>query len=365
MKLFILHFRSLDWILIIAVLLLAGIGFLSLYSSSIGQGDFLNFKKQIIFFGLGIFLMFLISFFDWRGIKEDPYFILILYFFCLVGLAGLFFFAPEIRGTKAWYKVGPLSIDPIEFTKIVLIIILAKYFSMRHIEMYRIRHILLSGFYVLLPSVLIFFQPDLGSVLILLSLWLGILIISGIKLRHFLILIFLGFLISAFSWSALLKDYQKERILSFIQPQISDPLEVGWSQRQSQIAIGSGGVFGQGIGRGSQTQYGFLPEAQTDFIFAAVSEETGLFGVTILFSLFSILIWRIMKIALSAKSNFPRIFASGFVILLISQIFIHIGMNIGILPIIGISLPFVSYGGSFLITSFISLGILQSIKVNS
>ena len=356
------HLKKLDWILVISALLLVGVGLLSIYSSSIGRGDFLNFKKQIIFFGIGFFLMLILSFFDWRSLRENPYLILILYLLCLVGLFGLFFLAPEIRGVKAWYKLGPISIDPIELTKIVLIILLAKYFSMRHIEMYRVRHILLSGFYILIPASLIFLQPDLGSVIILFALWIGVLIISGIKLRHFLILVFCLLLIFILSWTFLLKDYQKERVLGFIYP--IDPLGISWSQNQAKIAIGSGGLFGQGLFQGSQAQYGFLPEPQTDFIFSVIAEETGLLGVTILLFLFSILIWRILKIAISSQTNFPRLFASGFAILLISQIFIHIGMNLGILPIIGISLPLISYGGSSLIATFIGLGILQSIKTH-
>jgi rod shape determining protein RodA len=359
-----IHLKKLDWILILAVILLVSIGLLSIYSSSIGKGDFLNFKKQIIFFGIGFVLMILISFFDWRVLKEDPYLILASYFLCLILLLGLFFFAPEIRGVKNWYKVGPISLDPIEFTKIILIILLAKYFSRRHIEMYRIAHILISGLYFLIPSLLIFFQPNLGSVLILIAIWVGILIVSGIKLRHFLILILVFLLIFVFSWSTILKDYQKERILSFIQPQISDSLKIGWSQRQAKIAIGVGGIFGQGIGKGSQTQYGFLSEPQTDFIFSAMAEEMGLIGVGILLFLFTILLWRIFKIAILSQSNFAYLFASGMAFLFISQIFIHIGMNIGILPIIGISLPLVSYGGSSLVANFIGLGILQSIKTH-
>ena len=358
------HLKNLDWILIISALLLVGIGLLSLYSSSLAKGDFSNFKKQIIFFGIGFFLMLGLSFFDWRALRDNPYLILILYFFCLVALLSLFFFAPEIRGVKSWYKIGGLTIDPIEFTKLVLIILLAKYFSTRHVEMYQIRHILLSGFYFLIPAILVFFQPDLGQVIILILLWSGILIVSGISFKRFLILIFCFLLIFILAWNFALKDYQKVRVLSFIQPQLADPLAIGWSQNQAKIAIGSGGVFGQGIGSGSQTQYGFLPEPQTDFIFAAIAEETGLIGVSVLFFLFSILIWRISKIVLSAQTNFPRLFASGFVILLISQIFIHIGMNIGILPIIGIPLPLISYGGSSLIATFIELGILQSIKTH-
>lgn len=362
MREILIHLKKLDWILISATLFLVLIGIISIYSSS--RGNFLNFKKQIVFFLIGFFLMILISFFDWRTLKENSYLILFFYFFSLFLLIGLFFFAPKIRGTKSWYKIGFLSFDPIEITKITLLLLLAKYFSSRHIEMYRVVHILISGLYFLVPSLLVFLQPDFGSVLILLSLWIGILIISGISLRHFLILILCGLLIFILGWGKILREYQKERILSFLQPKLSDPLKIGWSQNQAKIAIGSGGIFGKGIGRGSQTQLGFLPEPQTDFVFAAIAEEMGLIGVSVLLFLFSILIWRIFKIALESTTNFSRLFASGFATLLISQIFIHIGTNVGILPIIGISLPLVSYGGSGLISNFIILGVLESIKIH-
>lgn len=359
---FISRLKQLDWILIAAVLLLVCIGLLSIYSSSAGRGDFLNFKKQLIFLGLGLFLMFFFCFFDWRIFRENSHFILILYLFCLFSLLGLFFLAPEIRGVQRWYKLGPFSIDPVEFMKIILVIILAKYFSMRHIEMYRIRHILISSFYVFLPAVLTFFQPDFGSIIILIILWIGILIVSGIKLRHFLIVLLCLLLILSFSWFFLMKDYQKERVLSFLLP--ADPLVGGWSQNQSRIAIGFGGIFGQGLFSGSQTQYGFLPEPQTDFIFSAIAEEMGLVGVFVLFFLFALLFWRIFKIAVKSQSNFPRLFSIGLIILLISQIFINIGMNLGLLPVIGISLPLISYGGSSLIMTLLALGIVQNIKNN-
>ncbi|MBD3208171.1 MAG: rod shape-determining protein RodA [Candidatus Nealsonbacteria bacterium] len=356
------HIKKLDWPLIIISLLLVGMGLLALFSASQESEGLLDFKKQIIFLVIGLFLMVLVSFFDWRLLREDPYLILIFYALCLLLLGGLFFFAPEIRGVQGWYRIGAFSFDPIELTKVVLIVLLAKYFSSRHVEMYRVVHILISGFYVLAPSLLIFFQPDLGSVLVLLSLWIGILLISGIRLGHFVALILCGLLIFAVSWSTVLKDYQKERVLNFLQPQVSESLTVGWNQRQAKIAIGSGGFFGQGIGQGSQTQNGFLPEPKTDFIFSVIAEETGLIGVSFLLLLFALLIGRILKVSLNSQSNFCRLFAMGLSVLLLSQVFIHIGMNIGILPIIGIPLPLVSYGGSGLLSFFLALGILQSMK---
>ncbi len=343
--------------------MLSVIGLFELYSCSARQQDFSNFQKQIAFFGIGLVLMFLISFFDYRLLKNNSYFILILYLACLMLLAGVFLFTPMIRGKRGWYKLGPLSFDPIEATKIVLIILLAKYFSMRHVEMYRFQHIIFSGVYFLLPALLIFFQPDLGAVVILFLIWVSILFISGIKVRHFLILCLAALLILAFSWHFLMKDYQKERVMSFIFPQ--DYLGASWSQEQAKIAIGSGQIFGRGFLKGTQTQYGFLPEPHTDFIFSVVGEEEGLAGILALFLLYAILIWRIVRIAVESGANFPRLFASGFAVALIVQIFINVGMNISLLPVVGIYLPFISYGGSGLIGTFVGLGILQSIKAKS
>ena len=167
----------------------------------------------------------------------------------------------------------------------------------------------------------------------------------------------------ASGWSFLLKDYQKERVLSFLSP-AADPLGAGWSQIQAKIAIGSGGFFGQGLGNGPQTQYGFLPEPQTDFIFASIAEEFGLAGIFVLLFLFAVFISSIIQIALTADSNFVRLFTSGLAIILISQIFINIGMNLGLLPVIGIPLPLVSYGGSGLIMIFIALGMLQNMRAS-
>lgn len=357
------HLKHLDWVIIISVLLLVAVGLLSLYSSSLGRGDFTNFKKQLIFAGVGFFLMLIFSHFDYRVLKNDPHLILLLYSLCILALGGIFFFAPEIRHVKSWYKIGSFSFDPIEFTKIILLILLAKYFSMRHVEMYRIHHIFFSGLYILVPGILIFLQPNLGSLLIVMALWLAVIFISGIKIRQFIFLIFLGILASILSWQFLLKDYQKERVLDFVMP-AADPLGISWSKTQARIAVGSGGFFGQGLGKGSQTQYGFLPEPQTDFIFSAIAEEFGLAGISILLFLFSFLIYRIIKIAIDSQANFSRFFATGLGVIIIAPIFINIGMNLGLLPIIGLSLPLVSYGGSSMIALFIGLGILQNIRLN-
>ena len=351
------HIRKLDLILVVSSSLLVAIGLVSIHG---GVGG-IAFQRQAIFFILGLLIMIAVSFVDWRAFKEDSYLILFLYSIGITLLLGLFVFAPVIRGVRRWYDLGIVSFDPVEYVKLILIILLAKYFSSRHVEMYKFSHIILSGIYVAIPSMITFFQPDLGSAIIFVSLWLGILLVSGIKTKHLIILLLVGVIVFSLVWAFALKDYQRARLTGFLQPRI-DPQGINWNPEQARIAIGNGGMFGQGIGEGSQTRYGFLPETESDFIFSAIAEETGFAGVLVLMALFLTVIWRVLKTALSAPDNFSRLFCSGMVVLLIAQVCINIGMNLGLLPIVGIPLPFVSYGGSNLVFTFIALGIVQGIR---
>ncbi len=359
MNLYINHIKKLDWVLITAAVLVCAFGLAGIYSTGVAKSDYANFYKQLIFFTVGFSMMLGMSFLDYRILRNNSYLILFFYGLAVLGLVGLYFFAPIIRGTRGWYKIGPVTLDPIEPAKIMLLILLAKYFSMRHTEMYKFRHIILSGIYVAIPALLIFMKPDLGGTMVLVLMWLGILLVSGIKLKHFLILLLCFMLVAGFAWQFVLKDYQRGRVINFIFPY--DVLGGSWSQTQTKISIGSGQWLGQGLAQGSQVQYGFLPEPHTDFIFSVLAEEWGLVGITIFFITYGILIWRILQIAIHSASNFPRLFAVGFAIVLISQFTINIGMNLGMLPVVGIYLPFVSYGGSGLVANFLSLGILQSI----
>lgn len=358
------HIKKLDFVLTISAILLSLLGLVAIYSACISSGDFSDAYRQAFFILLSILIMVVVSFFDNRIIRENSAIILTLYLFSVILLIGIFFFAPEIRGIRSWYMIGPISFSPIELMKIVLIILLAKYFSKRHVENYNIKHIILSGIYGLIPIVLIFFQPEFGSVMVVGAIWIGILMVSGIKIRNFILLCLLGIISFTLMWSFLFEDYQKNRILNYVNPQ-NDPLGIGWNRNQALIAIGSGGVIGKGIGNGSQVQNGFLPEPKTDFIFSVIAEEKGLIGVAMLFSLFTILFWRILKIALEARSNFTRLFATGLSIGIFFQMLINIGMNLGLLPIIGLPLPLVSYGGSNLIFIFAALGMLQNMSINS
>lgn len=356
------YLQNLDWQIVAAATILVFCGLLGIFSSGWAKGDLSNFYKQIAFFAVGLLLMVFFSLFDYRLVKNNSYLILGLYGICLLMLLGLHFFAPVIKGTRGWYRIGPFNLDPIEPAKIILLFLLAKYFSGRHIEMYKFRHIILSGFYVFLAAILIFIKPDIGGTMVLVLMWLGVLLVSGIKTKHLIVILLSFAAVAVLGWNFVMEPYQKDRIISFLFPSL-DPLGSSWSQEQAKIAIGSGRIWGQGFLQGSQVQYGFLPESHTDFIFSVIAQEWGLIGVSVLFLTYGFLIWKILAVAIDSRSNFSRLFAAGFAIILFSQFFINIGMNLSMLPVVGIYLPFISYGGSGLLFNFIALGILQSIKI--
>ena len=356
-------FKKLDWILVITVLLLVVVGLLSIYS--ITREESLEiFKRQLIYVVLGLFLMFIFVLFDYRIFRDNNFFLLGLYFLSLFLLVSVLLIGKEVRGASSWIRIGELGFEPVELIKLVIILVLAKYFSLRHIEVYRLRHLIISGLYVLFPLILILIQPELGYILVISAVWLAVVIVAGIRIRHLLILFLIGAIVFSIGWFTLLKDYQKERIESFLNP-YSDPLGQGYHIIQSIIAIGSGKFFGRGLGHGTQSQLNFLPEQHTDFIFATIAEEWGFLGSVFILVLFGILLYRLVKISLASFNNFARLFSIGLATMLLFQAVINIGMNMGLLPIIGIPLPFVSYGGSSIVMSFIAIGVIQSIVVRN
>jgi len=246
----------------------------------------------------------------------------------------------------------------------LVILILSKYFSRRHVDIAHVKHIFISGFYAALPAFLIFLQPDFGSAIVFGVIWLGMVMISGISKKHLLYILLILILIFAISWLLVLKPYQKTRILTFLNP-ASDPRGAGYNALQSMIATGSGQLWGKGMGYGTQSRLEFLPEHQTDFIFAAFAEEWGFIGVLILFLCFGALVWRILKNAFECKGNFERFFGLGIAIFLVAHFVLHVGMNVGLLPITGLNMPFLSYGGSHLLTVFAGMGILMGMRNHS
>ncbi len=320
------------------------------------------FIKQALFIGVGLAAMFLFSFLDCRIFRNYSSLLILLYVILLVTLAAVLFFGHRIRGTIAWFKIGEINFAPVELAKLVIILILAKYFSARHAEVYRVRHIIASAIYTLLPAVLVLAQPDLGSTLILGAVWFGIVLLSGIKQRHLLLVVLAGILIISLAWLFVFKNYQKERILTIFNP-AKDPLGYSYNLIQSKIAIGSGGLWGKGLGHGSQGQLNFLPEKHNDFIFALYAEEWGFLGVAFLFVVYLLFFHRLIKLILLSTNNFFRLFIAGFAVVIFSHIAVNVGMNLGLLPITGIPLPFLSYGGSNLLINFVALGIIQNIAV--
>lgn len=354
--------RHADWFLITAMLAVLFIGLMAVWSFSPPASKF--FERQLLWVGLGLAVFFIFSMLDYRIFKNHGLFLVGLYLMVLAALVALLLFAPATRGVKAWFQIGGAGIQPAELMKLVLVLVLAKYFSRRHIEIARLPHLLISGFYAGLAAVPVLFQPDLGSALILGAIWLAVVCFSGIKFKHLLAFFVLAALFSFLAWNSLLAPYQKERIITFLDP-YRDPQGEGYNAIQAEIAAGSGRLWGKGIGYGTQSHLNFLPEAETDFIFAAYAEETGFAGAIMLLGLLGAMVWRFFVIGMQAQDNFSKLFTVGFSALVFSEAFIHIGANLGLLPITGISLPLVSYGGSNLITTLVGLGILQSIRINS
>ena len=363
MRTFFRHILNYDWLLVGTVLLLVAVGLISLFSLSTAS-PVPFFSRQIVWVGIGLVALAGASIIDFRMFRTQSVIVLLFYGACVILLGGVLLLSLKTRGVASWFKVGGIFLQPVEPMKLALIILLAKYFSKRHIEIYRIQHLIVSGIYLAIPALLVLVQPDLGSAIVLIAIWVIIIVFSGMKLRHFALLIAITCLLSFAGWHFVLHPYQKTRITSFLDP-AHDPKGAGYQMIQSMIAVGSGKIWGKGLGYGSQSHLNFLPEAETDFIFAAFAEEWGFVGITVLMALFLVIFWRIVRIGQKSADNFSRLYAIGFCALLFVESFIHIGMNMGLLPITGITLPFVSYGGSSLVTAFVGVGILQNIKINS
>ena len=323
--------------------------------------DFLNLKKQIVFAAIGIVFLFVMTFLDYSIFRSYAF---IMYSLFLGVLVYVLFFGKVLRGTSGWLELFSLSFQPVELAKFILLITLAKVIVAYSGAEKNIKFILNTGAIAFFYFILVLLQPDFGSALMLFVIWFGLLYVSGISRKYIMGIVVIFLLFFSMGWLFFFQDYQKDRILTFFQP-MSDPLGSGYHVRQSVIAIGSGNIFGKGLASGSQSQLKFIPASQTDFIFAVISEELGFFGSMLLLSLYGIIFYRIIRIAQRASSAFAYYAALGVSILFFSQCMINIGMNLGIMPVTGIGLPFLSYGGSFLVVSLILIGLVESISIRS
>jgi rod shape determining protein RodA len=256
--------------------------------------------------------------------------------------------------------LGLVNLQPAELAKFVVTIVLARYFSKHADEMLKFRHLLLSGLLVLIPILLVMLEPDFGSAMMLGLIWIGMILFSRIRYWHLGVVFAALAAIAAGAWRFILRDYQKQRIKVFLDPSL-DPLGRGYNVTQAKIAVGSGSWLGKGLGHGSQSQLNFLPEQHTDFIFAVLAEELGLIGCLFLLALFAFLFYRLARVAQSARDRFGMFLVVGVAVMILAQVLINIGMNVGLLPVAGIPLPFLSFGGSSIVTVLLGIGLALSV----
>jgi len=343
--------------LLFSVLLISLAGLITMNTFTV---DSTFFDRQVIWILLGFALYFIVSMIDVRFLRRTAS-IVALYAGAIGLLVLVFLIADPIQGAKSWFVLGPIAFQPSDPIKLVVVAILAKYFSRRHVEIANFKHIFLSGMYIAIIFGLVLIQPDFGTAIIIFLTWLLMVLVSGISKKHLFIVFGIGAVAVGSMWLFVFEEYQRDRILTFLHPR-TDIQGAGYNAYQSQIAVGSGQVLGKGIGYGTQSKLQFLPEYETDFIFAAFAEEWGFLGVLLLLILYAIIIFRLISFAWRAPTNFEAFFMMGIASLFMSHIAIHAGMNLGLLPVTGTTIPFMSYGGSHLITEFVALGLVASMR---
>jgi len=351
---------GIDWLLVFFIIpiVVAGLVTMKSFTPLEDAGDFFN--KQLIWILIGFTIFFIFSFIDFRFLKRTDVLVAIFILNSLI-LLSLFVLGNVSNGAKSWLDFGFFSFQPVDMMKLVLVLILAKYFSRRHVEIKDIKHIFISGLYAFVPFILVLLQPDFGSAMIIFFIWLGMVLVSGISKTHLAVVFVSCILVFASFWFFVFAPYQKARISNFIHP-LTDIHGTGYNAFQSTIAVGSGEIIGKGLGFGTQSRLKFLPQPQADFIFAAYAEEWGFVGSIIVLLFYGAIIWRILYSATLGAYNFEILFSMGVAIFFMSHILINIGMNLGLMPVTGIPLPFMSYGGSHLLFEFAGLGILMSMK---
>jgi len=354
----LIHF---DWTLLGMTLIIASIGILNLYSITAGEevSGTPFYLKQILWLFIGLTLMVAIAFVEYRYYLDFAY---IVYAVALILLLGVLGYGIMTSGAQRWVRIGGFSFQPSEFVKISFILALARFFQRPpHREGYSLRNLALPFILLFLPMGLILKQPDLGTAIILLLVFFSVLLFVKVRWSSLLTLVFAGAAVLPLLWT-FLKEYQKKRIITFFNPDL-DPLGAGYHLIQSKIALGSGGIIGKGFMKGTQSKLGFLPEQQTDFIFAALGEEWGLIGALVVVGLYLTLILWGLRIAVNSKDRFGAILAFGVVAMLFWHIFINICMALGLMPVVGIPLPLLSYGGSFLVCTLLGIGILLNVSM--
>ena len=349
---------SQDWFLLGAAVALSLMGLATMHPLIAGGESF--FERQIVWITIALIGFFIATIPEYTFLRRTPI-VATLYALALFLLSLVFIFGVVVKGAQQRFDLGLFALQPSDPAKLILIIVLAKYFARRHVEIAHWKHIFISGAYAALICGMVFLQPDLGGAIIIGAIWFGMVLVAGISWRHLLFLFVTGVIAVVSVWTFALQDYQKARIESFLHP-LADIHGTGYNAYQSTVAVGSGELVGKGIGFGTQSKLRFLPEYQTDFIFAAFAEEWGFLGVLIVLGLFGVVIIRALSLAASGGDNFSVLFGVGVAIMLLTHTIVHIGINLGLLPVTGTTIPFMSYGGSHLLTEFVALGILVGLS---
>ena len=356
--------RDFDPILMLAALGLVALGTLLIYSGSLSQFgppsafDFSHpVVRQAVFAVGGLLLALVVARSDYRALGALS---AGLYIAAIAALVFVLAAGETIYGSRRWILIGDMQIQPSEIAKLAVIIALAKYLSDHQDSIGSLRVFAISLAIAAVPALLVFVEPDLGSAIIFAVIWLAMVTVAGARWQHLAGLFATALVAIPFLLIGLVQDYQRARIALWFNPE-SDPQGAGFNVLQGKISIGSGGLFGKGLAEGTQTQLDYLRTETTDYVFSVLGEELGFVGALVLFALFIILLWRGLRVAELSRDMFGRLLATGMVIFILLQTFINVGVNVGLLPVTGIPLPFVSQGGSSLITLFLGLGILQSI----
>jgi len=352
--------RDFDWLLLAFVLLICGLGVMEIYSATLHTKFAGVHTKQVYWIMAGVVLMFLISLIDYHALLDKVHW---FYIASLVSLVAVLLFGKKYLGARRWIQMpGGQHFQPSEWVKLVLILALAKYFSELHQREASLRDIVKAGLLAGAPMLLVLKQPDLGTALTYIPVLIMALFLGGIRPRHAAAIILLGALVVPVVWHYGLKPYQKQRLVSFREPE-ADPQGSGYQVQQSLIAVGSGGLWGKGITKGTQTQGMFLPVPQTDFIFAAWCEEHGFVGAVAVLLLYFLLLMRLVHNAQTAPDRVGAFVVMGVVAVLFFHILVNVGMVVGYMPVTGIPLPLMSYGGSSVLFMFLALGMVMNIRM--
>lgn len=341
----------------LGILVAAGLTLLSAVSLHL-------FYFQLLWVAMGAGLVVLFLYVDWRSVFNSRWVVWAIYILAFLLLVFAYLYGPTIRNTKSWIVLGPFNLQPVELMKIALIFLYANYFSRRHLAIARWKNIFTSFFFFILPAAVAVRLPDLGSAVIFFGIWFGFLLLSGLPLRRVLAAVLVFALAAGIVWAYVLRDYHRARIIGFFYPQ-QNLLGVNYSAAQSKIAIGSAGLFGKGYGQGTETQLGFLSEPAEDFIFAGIVEEWGIVGGLVVIGAFFFLILQILKIGFLADENFEKFICLGAAMMLGVQFLLNTGSATGLTPVVGVTFPFVSYGGSSMLADFFLLAIVNSIRKRS